>query len=291
MLSPLPLQSRRSAHDEILPVKTFHLHLISDATGETIKTMARACLAQFEDLAPVEHVWTLIRTPGQMERVLAALDAEPGVIMYTVVDFELGRILEHRCRERQYPCISVLQPVLSALSALLGARTIAEPGRQHILDAEYFRRMEAVNFVLNHDDGQLVQDIEKADIVLIGVSRTSKTPTCIYLANRGIKAANVPLVLDVPPPEALLKAKRPLVVGLTEDPERLVQLRRNRLQMLNETRESEYVDHERVVAELTYARRLCQQSNWPVIDVTRRSIEETAAAILQIYDRRQGRIA
>lgn len=273
-----------------LPMTRLHLHLVSDATGETIKSVAKACLVQFEGVEPIEHIWSLIRTPGQLERVIRAVTENPGVVMYTLVDQRLRDMLEASCRGLNVPCISVLDPVLDALSSYLGAEHGATPGRQHVLDAEYFTRMDAMNYVMSHDDGQIVSDLESADIILVGVSRTSKTPTCIYLANRGYKAANIPILLDRPLPERLFELKKPLIVGLTEDPERLVALRRNRLRMLNETKDTDYADIEKIRAELAHARKVCLQHKWPIIDVTRRSIEETAAAILQLYDRRAGRI-
>ena len=269
----------------------FHLHLVSDATGETIKSVARACLVQFEGVEPIEHVWSLVRTRGQLERVVQGIATNPGVVMFTFVDENLRQYLESKCRDIQIPCISVLEPVLAELTRYFGRQSRAEPGRQHVLDAEYFTRMDAMNYVMSHDDGQVSKDLENADIVLLGVSRTSKTPTCIYLANRGYKAANIPIVPEVPLPGILFQLKRPLIVGLTESAERLVQLRRNRLRMLNESEDTGYADPERIKAELAFARKICLQNKWPILDVTRRSIEETAAAILQLYDRRAGRIS
>lgn len=270
-----------------MPMTSLHLHLVSDSTGETVVTVARAALVQFDDLRAVEHVWTMIRNSNQVAEVLAGIKARPGFVLYTLVNRELRAALEEGCREIQVPCIALLDPIFAALGAYLGAEVRASPGRQHVMDDDYFNRIEAMHFVLAHDDGHATWDLDNADVVLVGVSRTSKTPTCIYLANRGIKAANVPMVPGVPLPEELLKATHPLMVGLTTDPRRLVQLRRNRLRLLNEDEESEYVDMERVVGEINAARRLFAQHNWPVIDVTRRSVEETAANILQLLARRR----
>lgn len=268
----------------------FHLHLVSDATGDTIHSVARACLAQFEGTDPVEHNWALIRTNGQMEKVLVAIEKDPGIVMFTVVNDVLRRILLDGCRRLQVPCIAVLDPVIATLGSFLGVEARGLPGRQHIMDAEYFGRIDAMTFALHHDDGQSAHSLKDADIVVVGVSRTSKTPTCIYLANRGIKAANVPMVPGVPPPPELTGFKgnpgEPFVVGLTKDPARLVQVRRNRLQMLSHDANTDYVDPEAVRAEVTAARKLYNKHQWPVIDVTRRSIEESAAAILQLYERR-----
>ncbi len=268
----------------------FHLHLVSDATGETIHSVARACLSQFEGVEPVEHNWALVRTHGQIAKIIAAAEDNPGVVMFTLVNEELREALIEGCRKLQIPCIAVLDPVIASLGNFLGVKAKGTPGRQHIMDAEYFGRIDAMTFALHHDDGQAVQGLQDADIVLVGVSRTSKTPTCIYLANRGIKAANIPMVPGVPLPEELTRLRNkpgePLVVGLTKDPARLVQVRRNRLQMLSQDANTDYVDLESVRAEVMNARRQCAKYNWHVIDVTRRSIEESAAAILQLYERR-----
>lgn len=268
----------------------FHLHLVSDATGETIHSVARACMSQFEGVEPVEHNWALIRTHSQIQKVVTAVENNPGVVMFTLVNEELREALLEGCRQLQIPCIAVLDPVIASLGNFLGVKAKGMPGRQHIMDAEYFGRIDAMTFALHHDDGQAVQNLLEADIILAGVSRTSKTPTCIYLANRGIKAANIPIVPGVLVPAELTGLRNrpgePFVVGLTKDPARLVQVRRNRLQMLSQDANTDYVDLESVREEVTAARRLCTKHNWPVLDVTRRSIEESAAAILQLYERR-----
>lgn len=268
----------------------FHLHLVSDATGETIHSVARACLSQFEEVEPVEHNWALVRTQSQIGKVVAAIEQNPGVVMFTLVNEGLREILMEECRRLQVPCIAVLDPVIASLGNFLGVKAKGMPGRQHIMDAEYFGRIDAMTFALHHDDGQAVQGLQDADIILVGVSRTSKTPTCIYLANRGIKAANIPIVPGVPLPEELTRLHNrpgePFIVGLTKDPVRLIQVRRNRLQMLSQDSNTDYVDLESVREEVAAARRACSKNNWPVIDVTRRSIEESAAAILQLYERR-----
>ncbi|MEX2618504.1 MAG: pyruvate, water dikinase regulatory protein [Alphaproteobacteria bacterium] len=267
-----------------------HLHLVSDATGETIHSVARACFAQFEGVDAEEHNWTLIRTTGQLEKVLKSIAENPGVVMCTIVNDSLRRTLHDGCRRLQVPCIPVLDPVLASLTSYLGLPSRGLPGRQHELDAEYFHRIDAMTFALNHDDGQMTWDMADADVILVGVSRSSKTPTCMYLANRGINAANIPIVPDVPLPQelfALDRRKGPLIVGLTKEVESLVQIRRNRLHLLAEKHEINYIDPEVVRREVTMARRLCTENNWPVIDVTRRSIEESAAAIMQLLaDRR-----
>ena len=263
----------------------YHLHLVSDATGETINSVARACLSQF-DVRPVEHFWNLVRTTRQLEMVLEGIQRTPGLVLYTLVDDGLRRRLQDACRELQVPLISVLDPVIGALGAFFGLESQSQPGRQHMLDAVYFGRIEAMDFVLGHDDGQSTRTLLEADVILVGVSRTSKTPTCIYLANRGIKAANVPLVPGVAPPAELEEVVRPLIVGLTKDPDQLVQVRRNRLKLLNQGEDTSYVDPETVRRELAEARRLYSRKGWPVIDVTRRAIEETAAEIMMMLARR-----
>ena len=264
----------------------YHMHLVSDATGETINSVARACLVQFEGVEPIEHVWTLIRTKGQMEKVLKGIEADPGPVLFTMVNDELRSQLMDGCRRISVPSIPVLDSVIHALAAYLKVEISGRPGLQHALDAQYFHRIDAMNFALTHDDGQLGSTLDQAEIILLGVSRTSKTPTCIYLANRGIKAANVPIVPGCPLPAEVLQINGPLVIGLTKDPARLVQVRRNRMRMLakGET-ETDYTDLASVREEVAFARRIFAKQNWPVIDVTRRSIEETAATIMNRYAR------
>ncbi|WP_374301759.1 pyruvate, water dikinase regulatory protein [Ferrovibrio sp.] len=266
-----------------------HIHLVSDATGETLKSVAKAALVQFQkSQEEVEtHTWALVRKPLQMERVVEAIAAMGGLVLFTIVDPQLREILVKGCAKAKLPIVPVLDPVILAFGKYLGEKSQNLPGRQHELDAEYFHRIDAMHFTIAHDDGQMTADIEKADIVLVGVSRTSKTPTSIYLANRGYKTANVPIVPGLVIPPELETARQPLVVGLTTSPDRLVSIRRNRLISMNESTETAYVDDERVREELNIARKLCAKHNWPMIDVTRRSIEETAAAILNLHARRE----
>lgn len=266
----------------------FHLHLVSDATGETLITVARAAAAQYENVSAVEHVYPLVRTSKQLERVITEIEDSPGIVLYTLLEPVLTDRLEAKCAEFGVPCLSVLGPVLRLLQAYLGAETTPRVGAQHTLNAEYFRRIDALNYTMLHDDGQHTDDLENAEIVLIGVSRTSKTPTSIYLANRGVKTANVPLVPGTPLPSQLEKLNKPLVVGLYASPERIVQIRQNRLLGLNVHREDDsYIDRQAVAEEVAFSRRLCARHNWPSIDVTRRSIEETAAAIMTLLADRQ----
>ena len=272
----------------IAPLMRFHLHLVSDSTGETVHSVARACLVQFDDVQPVEHVWSMVRTRNQIDRVIAGVEANPGLVLFTLVSDQLRQLLQQGCRRLQVPAIPVLDPVIAALASHLHRESRGVPGKQHLLDNEYFARIDAMTFALNHDDGQSSWGLDDADVVLVGVSRTSKTPTCLYVANRGIKAANVPFVPGVPLPPELLTAKHPLIVGLTNDPERLIQLRRNRLSMLHQDETTDYTDLEAVRAEVREARRVFAEHRWQVIDVTRRSIEETAATIMKLLARRHG---
>ena len=264
----------------------FHLHLVSDATGETVQSVARACLVQFEDAEPVEHIWTLVRNGRQMDEVIHAIEENPGFVLFTMVNVDNRTKLQAACRRLQVPCVSVLQPIMTAFGGFLQAEGQARPGRQHSLDSEYYERISAMDYAMTHDDGQATWNLEEADVVLLGVSRTSKTPTCIYLANRGIKAANIPIVMGVDLPQEIFELKSPLVVGLTNDARNLLQVRRNRLRMLNEGNETNYVDPEAIAEEVTVAKRLFTQQGWPVIDISRRSIEETAAAIIQLRAQR-----
>ena len=270
----------------------FHLHLVSDATGETLITVARAAAAQYASVAPIEHIYPLVRTDKQLERVIAEIEAAPGIVLYTMLDSAIAKRLEEKCREFSLPCLSILDPVLAMFQSYLGAESTRRVGAQHTLNAEYFKRIDALNYTMLHDDGQHMEDLEHADVVLTGVSRTSKTPTSIYLANRGVKTANVPLVPNVAVPSQLERLSAPLVVGLTASPERIVQIRQNRLLGLNAHRDDDlYVDRQAVAEEIALSRKLCAKHNWPVIDVTRRSIEETAAAVLSLLGERRRRQA
>ncbi len=272
-------------------VKTFHLHLVSDSTGETVGLVARACLAQFDAIEVTEHLWTMIRSEDQIEEIISGIKKNPGFVLYTIVNNETRDILEDGCRKLQVPCIAVLDPVIAELGAHLDAEVHPQPGRQHVMDAEYFSRIEAMHFVLSHDDGQSTWDLDQADVVLVGVSRTSKTPTSIYLANRGIKTANIPIVPGCALPDELFSAAGPLIVGLTKDPKRLVEIRRQRLRLLDQDEETDYVDLDKVSTEINDARRLFTKYDWPVINVSRKSIEETAATVLQLYSRRKEQLS
>jgi regulator of PEP synthase PpsR (kinase-PPPase family) len=266
----------------------FHLHLVSDATGETLITVARAAAAQYAGVAPVEHLYPMVRSKKQLDLALTEIAESPGLVLYTLLEEDLIQALESKCRDLALPCMSVLGPVLRLFQSYLGAKTIHRAGAQHVLNAEYFQRIDALNYTMFHDDGQHVEGLQEADVVLVGVSRTSKTPTSIYLANRGVKTGNVPLVPGVALAPAVEKLTQPLVVGLYASPERIVQIRENRLLGLRAHRDDDrYIDKAAVAEEVAFSRRLCATHNWPSIDVTRRSIEETAAAVMKLLSERR----
>jgi len=270
-------------------VSRIHLHLVSDSTGETLEMIAKAAIAQFEDAEVERHFWPMVRSRQHLDRIVPELSANPGIVLYTLVNPETRGRLEEHCRTLSLTAVAVLDGVTAALEGALGREAQGRPGRQHLMDEAYFDRVEAIQFTIAHDDGIGWENWEQADILLAGVSRSSKTPTSIYLANRGYKVANIPLVVESPPPPSLFNLRHPLVVGLTSAPERLVQIRRNRLLTLNERTQTSYVDSERVTSEVQFARRMFADNGWPVIDVTRRSIEETAAAIIKLLGDRQRR--
>ena len=266
----------------------FHLHLVSDATGETLITVARAAAAQYASVSPVEHMHPLVRSHKQLDRVLVEIENSPGIVLYTLLEKELATRLEETCQSLGIPYLSILGPVLQLFQAYLGGESKPRVGAQHTLNAEYFKRIDALNYTMLHDDGQHTDDLEQADVVLVGVSRTSKTPTSIYLANRGVKTGNIPLVPGVPVPPNLETLMQPLVVGLTASPERIVQIRQNRLLGLHAEHDADqYVDKQAVAGEIAAARKLCAKHNWPIIDVTRRSIEETAAEVIALLTERR----
>ena len=263
----------------------FHLHLVSDATGETLVSLAKAALVQFEKAEPTQHLWTMVRSTAQLDEVFANVVRQPGPVLFTFVDHNLGEAVSQRCQAMNVPCLPVMQPIMAMLADYLGDEAKENPGRQHVLDDAYFDRIDAIHFSIAHDDGLGLDTLHQADVILVGVSRTSKTPTCTYLANRGIKAANVPIVpgYDLPAELSQLDGgPEPVIVGLITKPDRLIQIRRNRLLSLNQHPETEYVDVAKVREEVAHARRQFENKGWPVIDVTRRSIEETAAAIVQL---------
>ncbi len=280
----MPLAARGAGFG---PMMRLHLHLLSDSTGETLENIAKAALAQYDDVETVRHFWPMVRTEAHLERILQEVAQNPGLVIFTLVNPATRRILEQRCLALGLPAVAPLDPVNDALSGLLGQQAKARPGRQHVLDAAYFARVDAIQWTIAHDDGIAWEEWEEADIVLAGVSRSSKTPTSIYLANRGYKTANIPIVVESPPPKILYALRKPLIVGLTTSADRLIQVRRNRLLSLHQAPDTSYVEEEAVMRELAFARRMFADNGWPVIDVTRRSIEETAAAIIALVNQRR----
>ncbi len=271
----------------------FHLHLVSDSTGETLITVSRAVAAQYANVTAVEHVYPLVRSQKQLDRVLSEIEESPGIVLFTLLEKDLVGRLEAKCQEINSPSLSIIGPVMQLFQAYLGAATTGRVGAQHTLNAEYFKRIDALNYSMMHDDGQHVEGLEDADVVLVGVSRTSKTPTSIYLANRGIRTANVPLVPGIMIPHQLETLTKPLVVSLHATPERLIQVRQNRLLSLGAgTGNETYIDRQSVADEVSFARRLSAKYGWALLEVTRRSIEETAAAIMKLLaDRQRQRLA
>ena len=271
------------AREKVSKKTFFHLHLISDSTGETLSTTGRAAAAQYTNWRAVEHVTPMVRSEEKLEKALAEVDASPGIVLYTMVDRELEKILVNRCAALGVPAVNVLQPVISVFDGFLGDTMSGRVGAQHTMDEHYFDRLEAVQFAMAHDDGNLPDNFEEADIILIGISRTSKTPTSIYLAQRGFKTIKIPLVPGVDLPESLFSAQGPLIVALVASAERILQVRENRLLAFDRDLTGDiYVDRASIQEELAMTRRLCKQNNWPMIDVSKRSVEETAAAILAL---------
>lgn len=276
--------------------KQFHLHLVSDATGTTLLGLARACLAQFEHIEPVQKFWPLVRSERQLERIIARIKETPGPVIFTLVDPNMRRRLQDFCDEMGIPCVAVLDPIIRSLSSYLGEHAVGVPGLQHAMDDAYFKRVEAIDYAMRHDDGKTLKGLSKADVILVGVSRTSKTPTSVFLARRGIKVANIPLVPGIKVPDEKLSLERPMYVGLTASPQRLMHLRRTRLNSNGEAvpehvKDNLYLDEEEIEEEVRLARRMFSKKDWPVIDVTKRSIEETAAEIMALLQSRLDKIA
>lgn len=265
----------------------FHMHLVSDATGETLSAIAKAAAVQYPNIRAIEHMHPLVRTQRQLKRVLTEIDKEPGIVLYTVVNKALGQELEQHCKALKVPCHAVLQPIMQIFESYLGAPQTPTVAGQHVLDAQYFRRIDAMNFTMAHDDGRLPENLSDADIVVLGISRTSKTPTSIYLAQRGYKTVNLPLVPQVPLPTALSGPHTAFVVCLVANAERIAEVRRNRAILLADRDLDTYVDREAIAGEIAYTRKVAAQHGWPIIDVTRRSIEESATMILKLlHDRK-----
>lgn len=268
----------------------FHMHLVSDATGETLAAIAKAASVQYQSIRAIEHMHPLVRTQRQLNRVLMDIEREPGIVLYTVVNKALAEELEEHCKKLKIPCLAVLQPIMQVLESYLGEPTTPKVAGQHVLDADYFRRIDAMNFTMAHDDGRLPDNLNDADIVVLGISRTSKTPTSIYLAQRGYKTTNLPLVPSVPLPEQLLEPHTAFVVCLVANVDRIADVRRNRAVLMADRDLDSYVDRDMISAEIAYTRKIAAQHGWPIIDVTRRSIEESASMIVKLLnDRKSGK--
>lgn len=273
----------QKAREKVSNKTFFHLHLISDSTGETLITAARAVAAQYSNWRSVEHITSMVRTSAELDKALEIIDQTPGIVLYTMVDPEHVATLQNRCAAMDVPALDVLAPVTKIFDTYLGDKVSGRMGAQHALDEDYFGRLEAIRFTMNHDDGNLPDKIEDAEIILIGISRTSKTPTSIYLAQRGVKTMNIPLVPGVDLPEQIKTAKKPMVVALIASAERILQVRENRLLAFDRDLTGDvYVDRASIHEELAWTKRLCKENNWSMIDVSKRSIEETAAAILAL---------
>ena len=265
-------------------LRKHNIHLISDSSGETVSGVVRACLVQYEKESVTQHEWWLIRTERQMKETLLRIADAPGIVVFTLVDQKMKVQLEKGCKELGVPYISVLDPILNIMDNAFKSKGVHQIGRQHNLDADYFERIKAFQFAMDYDDGQRISMVGNADIVLVGVSRTSKTPTCMYLANRGFKVANIPLVPGQPSPSEAFLNPDTFFIGLVCDPKNLSDIRQNRLKLMNEDRHIDYADMQYVKEEVASSRKLFRQKGWPVIDVTRKSIEETAASIIQLYN-------
>ena len=267
--------------------KKINIHLISDSTGETLSSISRAVMSQFEGCEAKEFVWPLVRTTSHIERIISSINENPGIILYTILKNELIDKIKNHCYEVGLPCVSAISPVVSAFSRYLDTPITKAIGRQHHLDQEYFDRVEAINYTINHDDGQMPHEVSQADIIIIGVSRVSKSPTSIYLSCRGYKVANIPFVNIQTIPQELFSAKNSLIIGLIINPEKLSQIRSNRIKSLGEKSETDYIDIEKIKNEILESRKLYQKLGCCIIDVTRKSVEETAAQIISLVQQKK----
>ena len=265
---------------------TYQIYLISDSTGETLDRIFLALKAQFKNIEYKVHSYSFTRTENQILKILEdAKKDEHSVILYTIVDNNLAKYLANKSDEKKIPCFGVLGNLILNFSKILNQKASHEPSGQHALNDEYYERIEAIQFTMNHDDGKSTKDIEKSDIILVGVSRTSKTPTSIYLANRGFKTSNIPLINENSLPKKLKDNPQiSCVVGLTTEPERLVEIRKNRMNSLKETENKNYTNIENITKEIINAKKTFQKYRWPVIDITRKSVEEAAASIIKIHE-------
>ena len=266
--------------------KTYQVYQISDSTGETLDRIFLAIKAQFQDFECKTIHYSFTRTENQINKIISKCEEERNIIiLYTIVDSSLSKYLIQQCKKNNIPCFEVLGNLINDFSKLLKQEANRKPSGQHTLDQEYYKRIEAIQFTMSHDDGKIINDLEKSDIILIGVSRTSKTPTSVYLANRGYKTSNIPIIPNKNLPQELIQnANKACTVGLVCDPTRLFDVRRNRVQSMHEDRPGEYTNEKKIIYELENSKKIFKKYNWPILDVTRKSVEETAASIIKIFD-------
>ncbi len=272
-------------------MKKINIHLISDSTGETLGAISRAVMSQFKNVEYEEYMWSLVRTKSKILDSIEKIKKYPGIVLYTILNQELLDLLLLECKKEKIMCIPALDSIITSFSKYIGQNIINKPGRQYVLDKDYFNRIEAINFTINHDDGRRVNELENAEIILVGPSRTSKSPTCVYLSHRGYKAANIPFIDGVEMPDIINKLKKTLIIGLTINSESLINIRKSRIRLLNQEIKdnNEYINYENVDKEIKEAKKLYLKNNWPIIDVSKKSIEETAAAIIQKLDEKKHR--
>ena len=263
----------------------YNVYLVSDSTGETLDRIFLSLKSQFANFEYEKKEFAFVRTEQQVDKIIKECkELENSIILYTIVETKLAKYISHQTNKNNVPCFGILGNLILSFSKLLNQKAIHKPSAQHIMDDDYYKRIEAIQFTMSHDDGKKVDDINDADVILLGVSRTSKTPTSIYLANRGFKTINIPLVLDHKIPEGLKSNKTSCIVGLVADPERLSDIRRNRVAIMKDQKLKDYTDLNSIKREVEDSKKLFIKNNWPIIDVTRRSVEETAASILKIID-------
>ncbi len=263
----------------------YNVYLVSDSTGETLDRIFLSLKSQFANFDYEKKEFAFVRTEQQIDKIIKeCTNRENSLILYTIVETKLAKYISNKSNLNKVPCFGILGNLILSFSKLLNQKAIHKPSAQHVLDDDYYKRIEAIQFTMSHDDGKRVDDINNADVILLGVSRTSKTPTSIYLANRGYKTINIPLVLENKIPEDILKNKKVCVVGLVADPERLADIRRNRVAIMKDHKLKEYTDVNFIRKEVDDSKNLFKKNNWPIIDVTRKSVEETAASILKIIE-------
>tara|TARA_B100001248_G_C27391956_1_gene462943 strand:- start:2307 stop:3128 length:822 start_codon:yes stop_codon:yes gene_type:complete len=263
----------------------YNVYLVSDSTGETLDRIFLSLKSQFANFEYVKKEFAFVRTEQQIDKIISeCINLRNSLILYTIVETKLAKYISSQSQKNNVPCFGILGNLILSFSKLLNQKAIHKPSAQHVLDEDYYKRIEAIQFTMSHDDGKKIDDINNADIILLGVSRTSKTPTSIYLANRGYKTINIPLVLNQKIPKDLLLNKKVCIIGLVADPERLADIRRNRVALMNDHKLKDYTDLNYIKKEVDDSKNLFKKNNWPIIDVTRRSVEETAASILKIIE-------